>query len=265
MLLTDRFVFIHVPSTGGTYVTAAMQRAFRDRVAAGEADAPIDLVDGDMKHAGCASIPASHRHLPIVANVRNTYDHYVAYYEYAWWKKEDVRGITQAEMRRRYPHFPDLDFAEFVEMSSVEFREVDTPHLADDDQPGFHTEQFVRMFFRDPERVLAGFGREYVESGRYRDDMYDVRFLRNDDLTADVATLLGDEGFDRATIDALAEMGRIYPNRVIISPLDYLRRRRPRRTERNWRRYYTPEIAAVVRRREWFLFHLFPDFDLAFA
>lgn len=261
MILTDRFVFIHLPSTGGTFVTRAIDEVYRRAVARGDAPSPVDV----NKHGTCDEIPESHRHLPIVSNVRNTYDHYVAYYEYGWWRRYEMAGISKAEITELFPHFPDLSFAEFVDLTSAHFNEIKTPHLAPDDQPGYHSEQFVRFFFRQPERVLQSFGREYVASGRYADDMYDVRFLRNDRLTDQLCELFEEYRFGGDDIDAVRALGRVHPARVRVTPLDWLRRRTPRRTSREWRPYYDAELAALVRRREWFLFELFADFDVAVA
>ena len=257
MILTDRFVYIHLPGTGGTFVTRAIEQVYRTRVAAGSSPRPVNT----NKHGTCREIPESHRHLPIVSNIRNPLDRYVASYEYAWWRKHEMPGIARRDILRIYPHYPDISFAEFVELTSAHFNEIKTPHLSARDQPGYLTEVFARFFFRDPEAVLAGFGRPYFESRRYREDMYDVHFLRTDRLNDDMGELLESAGFAPDEVKTVRSLGRVSPPRVRLGMLDLLLRYKPRRTVRDWRKYYTPRLAELVREREWFLFSLFPELD----
>lgn len=255
MILTDDFVYIHMPGTGGTFVTAAIDAAYGRRVAAGECSRPASV----DKHGTCNDIPASHRHLPVASTVRNPFDRYVGLYEYGWWRKHEMPGIPQADIAARYPHFPDLTFAEFVEVASAHFPHIKLPGR----QPGYLTDQFVRYYFPDPAAALARLDPAYVASGAAAEEMHHVRFLRNHRLTDDVCEFLASHGASPADLDAVRALGRVHPPRVRLGLRDLLRRHRPRRVERDWRVYYTPELAALVRRREWFLFSLFPEFDAA--
>lgn len=72
MILTTRFVFIHVPRTGGTFVRQLFLEA-----------APPEwhsrILEG---HPGACDIPAELHHLPRIAVVRNPFDWYVSWFHY---------------------------------------------------------------------------------------------------------------------------------------------------------------------------------------
>lgn len=72
MFLTRHFVFLHVPRTGGNFVRALLEQY-----------APPDWqLQRAADHATVHEIPASHRHLPRLAIVRNPYDWYVSWYHF---------------------------------------------------------------------------------------------------------------------------------------------------------------------------------------
>lgn len=256
MILTDRFVYVHMPGTGGTFVTAAIDRLYRERVARGVSPRPIDV----HKHGTCRDIPTSHRHLPVLCNIRDPYDRYVALYEYRWWEKHDMPGISRAEMRTLFPHFPKLTFAEFLELASSRFNEIETDRRPDE-KPGYYTDEVIRFLFRHPRLAVQRLDRHYVASGAYRDDMFDVRLLRTAHLNDDLCAALEDLGFEQRELAEIRELDRITPPRVRLRWRDLVLRHRPRRTVRNLGEYYTPELAELVRRRDWMLFELYPEFD----
>ena len=261
MILTDRFVFIHMPKTGGTFVTRALQRLHggwrtipRPRTRYG----PLVLMD---KHGTCRDIPASHRNLPIVSALRNPFDRYVSQYEYGWWRRH-VEGVPIERLRALQPTYPDLSFAEFVELATEHFTTLVSP-LPPGDRPGFHTEQLCRFYFRDPQEAFARMDEVYIASGAYQEDMFPVEYLRTENLTEDLCGFLERAGYQRKDIAAVRRMRPVYPPRVRRSPLDHLLRYRPRRRGAEWQGRYTPQLRELVRHRERFLLCLFPDLDVA--
>ncbi len=72
MYLTRHFVFVHVPRTGGNFVRVLLEQ-----------HAPADWqIERRHDHATVAEIPASHRHLPRLAIVRNPYAWYVSWFHF---------------------------------------------------------------------------------------------------------------------------------------------------------------------------------------
>jgi hypothetical protein len=96
MLICDRFVFIHMHKTAGTWLNEILK-----------ASAPTDWnlyeVDGGEpdSHQAYESIPESHRHLPRLALVRNPYDWYVSMY--SMWRNRYLTGVTGGSEEVRTP------------------------------------------------------------------------------------------------------------------------------------------------------------------
>jgi hypothetical protein len=68
MIRTDRFVFVHVHKTGGSSLNAVIEQCL--------ANQPIGY------HYPYATLPDEHRHLPVLAVVRNPWDWYVSWYAF---------------------------------------------------------------------------------------------------------------------------------------------------------------------------------------
>lgn len=72
MILTTRFVFLHIPRTGGTFVRKLFLEAAPD-------DWRAEIREG---HPSAREIPEGMRHLPRIAVVRNPFDWYVSWYHF---------------------------------------------------------------------------------------------------------------------------------------------------------------------------------------
>ena len=285
MVLTDGFVYIHMPKTGGTFVTEALTRIHAPRrrsrwqrlaaialprVVLPRRRSPYGLLqDVEPKHGTCADIPPQHRHKPLLSNVRNPYDWYVSQFEFAWWKRtfeyfpepnptpvgwaiEQVMPAFQSD----HPDFPDIAFFGFVDLCDRASRIYDSVlagsaihESATAGGFGLLTHGFIRYFFRDPEAVIDRLDGDYIHSGRYRADMYPVQFLRTDRLNDDLYGALAASGYARRDIGFVRDLGRILPMG------------RGRSEDQPWEAYYSSELKAHVREREWVLFEMFPEFD----
>ena len=266
MIFTDKFVYIHEPKTGGTFVTAALFRLYGLRWTrlthlrnslVGEvrhANAKYGLLVHDSnKHGFCSSIPAAQQQKTVLASVRNPYDLYVSQYEFGWWKRREFLKYFRAvpSFDRAYPRFPEITFAEYVRLVNEAF-----PVYSNGDREtsaGLHTEQFFKYYFR---RAPEAFARmraddDYVSSGRYRDDMFKLHFIRTDALNRGLYDFLSQMNYDEEDIRFILDLGRILP------------KGRGRSVEQQkWESYYTPELKRRVREKERFIFELFPEFDV---
>ncbi|NQV07041.1 sulfotransferase family 2 domain-containing protein [bacterium] len=73
MLITEKFVFIHVPKTGGDFIRRLCSRHMPKEW----------MVDTETtKHGADLDIPEEYRHLPRFALVRNPWDWHVSWYHY---------------------------------------------------------------------------------------------------------------------------------------------------------------------------------------
>ena len=246
MILTDDFVYLHMEKTGGTFVTSMLERVYgRDH-----------LVNME-KHGTVSDIPPDYATRPVVATLRNPYERYVSQYRFGWWKLHPENFCGEAEMRRLFPHYPDLSFADYLELANTAFLGTfqkkstgfENHNFAPERQLGWHTEQFVRFFFKNPRQVFARIDEDYIDRQRYREDMGRVRFLRVDRLNLELHDFLLEIGRDRREIDFILSAQRVLPAEGGREPGD------------RWQDYYTPPLLDYVRTRERLLFSMFPEFD----
>lgn len=253
MILTPDFVYIHYPKTGGTFVTHVLSRIYGGT----EGDREGAFVNVD-KHATCDQIPEEHRGKPIVSTLRNPYERYVSQYRFAWWKLHPDRYCGEEEMRALYPHYPDLTFEEFVHLANTRFVNCFqgkptgfvNRNFPPGREPGWHTEQFVRFFFRDAPEAFARLDEASLDSGDFRRDLYPVHFLPVEGLNDALYELLLGFGHEPEAIGFVRAAEKVFPAEGGREPGD------------RWEPYYTPEIRDYIRNRERLLFELFPQFDV---
>ncbi len=71
MIVTDKFVFVHFPRTGGTFVTDMLMRFFPTAREVGY-------------HLPRSLVPREYAHLPVLGVVRNPWEFYVSWYYHIW-------------------------------------------------------------------------------------------------------------------------------------------------------------------------------------
>lgn len=71
MIVTDKFVFVHLPRTGGTFATDTIMKFFPSAREIGY-HLPISL------------LPKEYSHLPVLGAVRNPWEFYVSWYYHIW-------------------------------------------------------------------------------------------------------------------------------------------------------------------------------------
>jgi hypothetical protein len=70
MIVTDNFVFVHLPRTGGTFVSEVIRKFFPSAHEIGH-------------HLPRELLPREYSHLPVLGTVRNPWEFYVSLYHYA--------------------------------------------------------------------------------------------------------------------------------------------------------------------------------------
>jgi len=250
MIFTPDFVFIHLTKTGGTYVTQMLARLYGERFV-------DDRSLGD-EHGTCNDIPDEHRGKPLLSTARNPYDRYVSQYRYGWWKVAPQDYCGAAAMREMFPHWPDITFAEFLELANTKFlnchRGAPNGFVNDNFPPqrrlGWHTESFVRFYFHDPRQVYARLDEETIASGSFVRDMHDIHFLRTADLRRGLHDYLLAVGHRPEDLSFILSSKRVVPEDAF---------KRPENDP--WQSYYTPALKDFVRTRERLIFRHFQDFD----
>jgi hypothetical protein len=262
MVITDQFVYIHKPKTGGTFVTDALLKLYNGRwnsfihaklallKAVRFSNHLGTLVLTADKHGGCRHIPESQLNKSLVTTIRNPFDYYVSQYEFGWWKrKEWLRYYQQFETFANYrQHFPDLSFRQFMELMTLAFNKPPHHDFNNPQALGRNTIEFIESCFYHPEIVIARMSKDYVSSGAYRSDMFPVEFLFTHRLNQELFAFLLRQGYPEEEIAFIKTKEKVLPQG------------KGRTIEQKWERYYTPELKDLVRKKDWFLFELFPEF-----
>jgi hypothetical protein len=261
MLLTSDFVYVHMPKTGGTFVTEVVNRLYEEKtdVRPSLSWRLKTLLTGKRrtfveprKHGTCSEIPEADRHKMILATVRNPYDRYVSEYEFGWWRTHpDAWGGIADRAEGVYPNYPDLSFEEFVDMANTFFPLLHNAHFSGERGLGYQTEIFVRYFMKRPERVFPAIDQTYLDQRRYRKDLFGrLHFIRTQNLNRGLHTFLTEVGFSPEEVAFVLDMGKIHPPEG------------GRDDDRDWQSYYSPDLKRRIRTRERLLFELFPQFDV---
>ncbi len=265
MIFTDKFVYVHEPKTGGTFVTSVLLRLHEfkwNRWTHLRSTLRPNLVHqnkygtfiyNNNKHGGCGQIPAAQRHKPVLATVRNPYDLYVSQYEFGWWKRKEFLKYYRAipEFETKYAQFPDLSFGEYMKLTDAAFHDGGKNGSGAFERPGLHTENFIKFYFRNPREVIEKIDGEYIDSQEYRADMIDdLHFIRTDNLNRGLYDFLLKIGYPDEDIRFILDLDKILP------------RGRGRNRDQAWQKYYTPELKREVRQRDHLVFEMFPEFDV---
>ena len=83
MFLCNRFVFVHLPKTGGTFVRTLLSEFIPK-----DWDVAINPGHGTTKE-----IPETYKNLPVIGFIRNPWDYYVSWYNYFLTRHKQDPGI----------------------------------------------------------------------------------------------------------------------------------------------------------------------------
>ena len=203
MLITARFVVLNLPKSGSSFVRAVLKSIHARRRGGPlrwwrrdglrELILPNIRLRGRAKdqHGIAAQIPQRHRDRPIVSVVRDPHGKIVSDYRFRWWATHPP--LPPAALRTLFPAFPDLSFAEFLQLSDHIAAAKVGPEIAA--RLGNLTIEFVQFFFPDPAATLARMSDEHVASGAWRRDMAVVELLRQEDLNRELAGFLRRNGY----------------------------------------------------------------------
>ena len=91
MIVTEKFVFGHLPRSGGTFVSEVIKKFFPSAHEVGH-------------HLPRGLLPREYSHLPVLGTVRNPWEFYVSLYHYVWpkdagsilvsWMSDNVSDIS---------------------------------------------------------------------------------------------------------------------------------------------------------------------------
>jgi hypothetical protein len=133
MIITDKYIYIHFPKSGGTFVSSMLKQLYEQKTKPTfEKTSPllkpfikkpfyIDFGDPSNfkgvyynmeNHNGFFQIPEKYAKLQVFTTIRNPFDFYVSFYETKKWVNEIT--LNDQELRALFPSFPELEFEEFL-------------------------------------------------------------------------------------------------------------------------------------------------------
>jgi len=155
MIITDEFVFLHYPKTGGLFVSGVLKKV---NPACQELMTPnIKRIRGAgvfNPHGTYEQIPEAHRAKPVISCIRNPFDRYVSTFAIRNWAQGQPREERE-KIKEEYPEFPELTFEEylsFINKYDIGSRTDNTIFKLDF---GFMTYYLILFFFKKPRDVIS--------------------------------------------------------------------------------------------------------------
>jgi hypothetical protein len=259
MLITDDFVFIHQPKTGGTFVREAIDEICSRELATpgfgalrrrGILRQKYKYRETQDYHDTCHDIPEKDRAKPILSIVRNPFDYYVSFYHFGWWASHPEDSYPDIGLvQKLYPKFPDLSFDEFLRLANTCFNEFSMiGGSREDGGLGYYTVQFLLFFFKDPQLAYQRINADYLADKKWLDDMYNVEFMRTHSLNQNLHDYLRRMKYPASYTDFLLEKSAVRPPEQLTD-----------RPTRDYRSYYSEDSYNFVLNKERVLFSMFED------
>jgi hypothetical protein len=264
MIVTDKFVYVHQPKTGGSFVVEALLELYGIENIWKEglpeefkSPAIFETKQGRFslegaKHSFCGDIPKSYLNegKQILSNLRNPLDLYVSHYEFGWWKREAYRPYFDVveDFEKRFPTFPDISFEQFLLLDYDTHNVFFNDGFYGDKGYGMGTVRFVKHFAKNQKKLLPKTASMNWKNYELQQDLYPIEFIRTSRLNDDLAEYLLEVGFSKTEAQFILDKKRVLPLG------------KGRTKAQKWERYYTPAILETVLRKDKLLFDLFPEF-----
>jgi len=253
--LTDDFVFVHMPKTGGTFVGSVIDRLYPSgwrrlrAISFGPKPVGRAAIDHGHLHAPLQEVPESHCYKPVLATIRSPYEHHVSSFEFGEWRKgeanPDFSGYDWPRIRADHPEFPDLTFADYLAV----FGRVGYRRGQDDRRDlGWDTVRFAWQFARSDAPTATSPTAQISEVVAHGCD--DIRFVHTENLNAELHDALLSFGLPPESVDFVPTAAKVLPTKG------------GRTADQKWRNYYDDALMKLVREVEAPLFERFPEFEI---
>ncbi len=263
MITTSKFNYIHLPKTGGSFVTEVLFNLYEldwtiwNRLTflmTGKVhyNTPYGflLVHG-TKHSSISEINEKYRSIPVLTNIRNPLDLYVSEYEFGWWKKRKYLRYYRKtkDFKNKYQNFPDLSFPEFMELQYDSFSFPGNEEFLDEKGIGLLSKKFLTTYTLTPEVSANQFKAGELSSQNLKDKyLSNISFLYTHNLNEDLYKYLKEIGFEEDKIKFILKKDKVLPLG------------KGRTKQQKWEKYYTEDFKQLTIRKDRLLFELFPEF-----
>lgn len=247
IIVNNAFVYIHHPKTGGTFVSEMLRK-----LDPSEDGLRIEELSGKLKHAGINKIPDQHKHLPVIINVRNVFEHYVSRYTFRWWAATEYakNRFNLQKVLKEFPNFPDLSFSEFLRLfNQWSFRRGMPEKRAEKLTRlniGNNSWILAQLVTRKPLRWLQSL--DEMDTSDINNVFKGVRFLRTENLNSDLYELLKEYGVSEDRLSLILNAKPILPKKG------------GRGIQKaTWQDYFSQADIELVKQKDRMYFKLFPD------
>lgn len=219
MIATDKFVFAHLPRSGGTFVGGIIKKFFPSACELGH-------------HLPRELLPNKYSHLPMLGTVRNPWEFYVSLYHYVWPK--DASSVLVSWMTENGKH-EFLGSTRKLLNLGVDDEQLDILVSMLPEEVDFRTRSVPNISKAAMARVRGtGVGYYTARFNQLYGDANNVFFCRIETLRHDLVTF-----FEKHNLltDELRH--------------DVLRLNKENSSEhRHYSTYYTPDLAKLVLARD---------------
>ena len=230
MLITNEFVMLNLPKTGSSFARVVIKEIYEQRqsrksgmikalrrLAFKQPSYFIELMLPNIRltgiekpanqHGTYSQIPPKYLNREIVSIIRDPYSRFMSGYEFRGWEKYPL--IPESLLAEHFPHFPSLSVDDYVRLEEFQVVHGMFGGNIPKANVGYQTIQFIQMFFRNPRDVLANLTDEYLNSPDIFHDIADIHFLRQDQLSDDLALFLQKHGFSAEEVQYVRERERV--------------------------------------------------------
>lgn len=270
MIITDKFVLLAFPKTGTSYTTKALRTIHARRRLWGRIyparfqkrdfwrpgyqehrvvlPATVHHKQRSSRHGTWRDIPEQHRGKTIASIIRNPFTRYTSAYLYQTRMRKNLRPVANIDqLRIHYPAYPDLSFAEYYDM----LHRFQSPELTQGieipGELGALSVEFIHFYFRNPAEVFAKIDRSYIESEAFREDMAEVEFMHQENLSDEFTNFLHRMAYSEAECEIAHNL-----KKQNVSDRD--------KKEKSPEHFYTGELRQQVLERDALIFKLFPHY-----
>ena len=266
MIITDKFVFIHLPKTGGTFTQTAIRMIYKNKrhSISGSIKSLIGkeycrrhhtsekiahLEEPWGQHGGANQIPEKYINHRKISIIRNPYDWYSSVYGFEWWRKNPK--IHQELSFESYKSYPNISIEELIKTQNLLVEKHGEKLGIDLSSIGYLTWRFINTFFKNPEKSLLNLS-TYKNDIRRKDwvsHMHDIEFISQENLNSELYQLLTKIGYKN--IDFILELDMILPE-------DKGRNEGPD----GWMSTINDTLKNEIRNKDKLIFELFPKYKL---
>lgn len=259
MIITDKFVMVHLPKTGGTFARKAIKKLYEPYFrkiypqywlpgkkavelsfsTIPNRDPSLERKNPKTKHGTYSQIPEQYKHLPVFSIVRNPFDKLLSLYHYKSWQHTLL--APREELELKFPAFPDLTFEEFLDMLFTFGVGRFTYGVQTDFKYGPQTAQFIHFFAKKPAET-------------FRNIHGDFSIKNNPDLFGKV-DFLHTEKLNDELYDYLLALGYATKRIAFIKKMD-----KRNVSEKKEKIILSDETRQLIYEKEKPLFELFPEY-----